>query len=59
MIEALLQAPVSATAREVEHAHQGKIDYLPVIDPHITLNVDTPEDYERLIASAVGPAVPK
>lgn len=45
MIEAFLRAPASATAREVEHAHQEKIEYLAVNDPHVTLNVDTPEQY--------------
>ena len=48
MIEAFLRAPASATAREIEHANQEKIDYLAVSDPHVTLNVDTPEQYADL-----------
>ena len=48
MIEAFLRAPASATAREIEHTHQEKIDYLAVSDPHVTLNVDTPEYYAEL-----------
>lgn len=48
MIEAFLRAPVTANAREIEHQHQDRIMYVPVDDPHATLNVDTPEDYARL-----------
>lgn len=48
MIEAFLRAPVTASAREVEHAHQGHIRYVPVNDPLATANVDTPEDFEKL-----------
>jgi GTP:adenosylcobinamide-phosphate guanylyltransferase len=32
----------------VEHARQPHIKYLPVNDPLIAINVDTPEDFERL-----------
>jgi molybdenum cofactor cytidylyltransferase len=49
MIRAFLRAPATATAREVEHSNQEKIKYVPVEDPAITMNVDTPEDYERLL----------
>lgn len=48
MIEAFLRAPATATAREVEHAHQDQIAYLPVNDPFVALNVDTPEQYAAL-----------
>ena len=48
MIEAFLRAPVTSNAREIEHHHQARIVYVPVDDPHATLNVDTPEDYARL-----------
>jgi molybdenum cofactor cytidylyltransferase len=48
MIEAFLQAPVTSSAREVEHSVSGKIEYFPVDDPAVAMNVDTPEDYERL-----------
>ena len=48
MIEAFLRAPATSNAREVEHQHQSRIVYVPVDDPHATLNVDTPEDYARL-----------
>ncbi|HYL96983.1 MAG TPA: nucleotidyltransferase family protein [Terriglobales bacterium] len=48
MIEAFLRAPLTSNAREIEHRHQSQIVYVPVDDPHATLNVDTPEDYARL-----------
>jgi molybdenum cofactor cytidylyltransferase len=48
MIEVMLRAPVNATARDVEHANQQRIKYVEVNDPHVTMNVDTPEDYARL-----------
>src|SRR5262249_36514517 len=48
MIEAFLQAPVTSNAREVEHSVPDKIDYFPVQDPAVAININTPEDYERL-----------
>jgi molybdenum cofactor cytidylyltransferase len=48
MIEAFLRAPATASAREIEHAHQDKIAYIPVNDPFIAVNVDTPEQYAAL-----------
>jgi molybdenum cofactor cytidylyltransferase len=48
MIERFLRAPLEATARDVEHAAQKHISYFPVNDPNVTLNVDTPEEFERL-----------
>jgi molybdenum cofactor cytidylyltransferase len=50
MIEAFLRAPVHSTARDVEHANQQHIHYLPVNDPLVIANVDTPEDFEKLRA---------
>jgi molybdenum cofactor cytidylyltransferase len=49
MIEAFLRAPITSNAREVEHAHQAHITYLPVKDPLVIANVDTPEQYDALI----------
>jgi molybdenum cofactor cytidylyltransferase len=51
MIEVFLKAPVTSTAREVEHRHQQKVEYISVADPFVTMNVDTPEDYAALSAS--------
>jgi molybdenum cofactor cytidylyltransferase len=48
MLTAFLNAPESSNAREVEHAHQSDIEYLPLDDPRIALNVDTPEQYAAL-----------
>jgi molybdenum cofactor cytidylyltransferase len=50
MIEAFLRAPVHRSAREVEHGNQSHILYLPVSDPLVVANVDTPEDFEKLRA---------
>jgi len=50
MIEAFLRAPVGSSAREVEHANQPHIRYVPVSDPLVVANVDTPEDFEKLRA---------
>jgi molybdenum cofactor cytidylyltransferase len=48
MLEAFLRAPETSNAREVEHAHQDQIEYVPVDDPLVALNVDTPEQYAAL-----------
>jgi len=48
MMEALLKAPPTSNARDVEHAHEDRIRYLPVSDPRAVMNVDTPEDYAAL-----------
>lgn len=48
MIEAFLRAPATANARDIEHAHQDNIAYVPVDDPFVASNVDTPEQYAAL-----------
>ncbi len=48
MIEAFLKAPETSNARDVELAHQSEIEYVPVDDPLVALNVDTPEQYAAL-----------
>jgi molybdenum cofactor cytidylyltransferase len=53
MIEAFLRAPANSTAREVEHSLEQRILYVPVDDPNVVANVDTPEDYERLAQARV------
>jgi len=50
MIHAFLRAPVTATARDIEHQHQQHVEYVPVVDPFVTLNIDTPEAYAALVA---------
>ena len=47
-IEAFLKEPASANAREIEHANEERIAYVPTDDPLVTANVDTLEDYASL-----------
>jgi molybdenum cofactor cytidylyltransferase len=54
MIEAFLRAPATATAREVEHQNQERIEYVSVDDPLVATNIDTPQDY-----AALGEHVPR
>jgi molybdenum cofactor cytidylyltransferase len=49
LIERFLREPSSGNAREVEHRHQDHIQYAAVADPFVTLNVNTPEDYDALV----------
>ena len=49
MIEVFLKAPATATARDIEHQHQQHVQYVPVDDPHVAMNVNTPEDYAALL----------
>jgi molybdenum cofactor cytidylyltransferase len=48
MIEAFLRAPESSSARDVEHEHQDEIEYVPIDDPLIAVNINTPEQYAAL-----------
>ena len=48
MIEAFLRAPAGSNARDVEHARQDHIRYVPVNDPLVVVNVNTPQDFENL-----------
>jgi molybdenum cofactor cytidylyltransferase len=57
MIEAFLRAPVPSTAREIEHANQAHIRYVPVDDPLVAANVDTPEDFQKLLAGNATPDI--
>jgi CTP:molybdopterin cytidylyltransferase MocA len=50
MIAAFLEAPPTGNAREVEHAHQEHIAYVQVDDRLTVVNIDTPEDYNRLVS---------
>jgi molybdenum cofactor cytidylyltransferase len=51
LIDAFLRAPDTGNAREIEHQYQSHIMYVPVDDPFVALNVNTPEDYATLIAT--------
>lgn len=48
MISEFLKVPETSNAREVERAHLNDIEYVPVDDPLIALNIDTPEQYAAL-----------
>jgi molybdenum cofactor cytidylyltransferase len=48
MLEAFIEAPETSNARDVESAHQSQIEYVPVDDPLIAVNVNTPEQYASL-----------
>lgn len=48
MLEAFLRASESSNAREVEREHHGEIEYVPVDDPLVSCNIDTPEQYAAL-----------
>ena len=50
MMEAFLRVPATSTAREIEHQHRERIQYVAVDDPLVALNVNTPEDYAGLVA---------
>ena len=50
MIEAFLRAPAASNARDIEHQHQDHIQYIPVDDPFVVSNVDTPLEYTALLS---------
>lgn len=50
MIEKFLKAPATSVARDIEHENQDHIVYVKVDDPAVIANVDTPEEYQRLIS---------
>ncbi len=50
MIERFLREPTTGNARDVEHRHRDHIQYLPISDPFVALNINTPEDYAALLA---------
>ena len=56
MMEQFLRAPAEAVARDIEHLHRQHILYLAVADSRVAANIDTPEDYERLLRSEIIPA---
>ncbi len=53
LIEVFLQAPPTASAREIEHRHQDRIRYVAVDDPRVTLNINTPDDYAALLTKSI------
>ncbi|HZZ16853.1 MAG TPA: NTP transferase domain-containing protein, partial [Candidatus Sulfotelmatobacter sp.] len=49
MMEAFLRVPATSTAREVEHQNQKHIQYVTVDDPLVAANINTPDDYAKLL----------
>ena len=49
LFDELRRADPSAGARAVVHAHAGSIADVEVDDPGVVVDVDTPEDYARLV----------
>jgi molybdenum cofactor cytidylyltransferase len=56
LMEAFLRAPATAVARDIEHEHQQHILYVHVADERVAANIDTPEQYERLLRAETIPA---
>jgi len=54
MVEAFLKAPETSTARDIEHQHRDKIDYVCIPDSMIAVNINTPEDYAALRSTLAG-----
>jgi molybdenum cofactor cytidylyltransferase len=52
LIGAFLDAPATSNAREIQHQHQEHLAYVDVNDPLVSANIDTPEDYQKLVATA-------
>jgi GTP:adenosylcobinamide-phosphate guanylyltransferase len=55
MIDAFLRADSTSNAREVEHHHQNRIEYVDVDDPRVVININTPEDYSAIRESLPTP----
>ncbi len=53
LITAFQRAPGTSNAREVEHANQQRIAYVPIDDPLVVANINTPEDYLQLTARTI------
>jgi molybdenum cofactor cytidylyltransferase len=53
MMERFLREPATGNARDVEHRYQEHVQYLPVDDPYVALNINTPEDYAALAAPGI------
>lgn len=51
LIDLFLKAPATSNARDIEHAHQDKIEYVAVQDSRVVMNINTPQDYASLAPS--------
>ncbi|MGH9531684.1 MAG: nucleotidyltransferase family protein [Terriglobales bacterium] len=50
MMEAFLRAPATSSACDVKNSLPGRVAYVPVDDPLVAVNINTPEDFARLSA---------
>ncbi|HEV2136278.1 MAG TPA: nucleotidyltransferase family protein [Terracidiphilus sp.] len=48
LIDAILSAPVTSNARSVKNEHREAIVYVPVIELLMSVDMNTPEEYEAL-----------
>ena len=53
VVDELLELPFTGQAREIIRGRIGTTVFIEVDDPGITTDVDTPEDYRSLMATAV------
>jgi molybdenum cofactor cytidylyltransferase len=51
MIEEFLRAPNDVTARDVEHKHHQRMEYVDVPDRNVITNLNTPDEYNAYIQS--------
>jgi molybdenum cofactor cytidylyltransferase len=49
LMDAFLRAPVTSNAREVKRARQDAIEYVAVSKPLISVDLNTPEEYESFL----------
>jgi molybdenum cofactor cytidylyltransferase len=49
MMEIFLRSPLAGNAREIEHRYQSRIQYAPVDDAKVVLNINTPEEYSTFL----------
>jgi molybdenum cofactor cytidylyltransferase len=52
LIDAFLAAPLTSNAREVKRTHSEMIKSVPVPDPLVSVDVNTPEEYAALAAAS-------
>lgn len=48
LIDAFLSAPISSSAREVKGAHKNAMEYVPVDEPLLSVDLNTPEEFASL-----------
>jgi CTP:molybdopterin cytidylyltransferase MocA len=54
MIEEFLRAPGDTTARDVEHQHHQRMEYVAVPDRNVITNLNTPDEYNAYLQSVSG-----